>query len=440
MPLGSQQPNALDAYVEEGLRNNLGLAQQRLAVERSAAVVRQARGLYLPSLGIDARYTERHGNVLDLGDLVNPAYAALNELLQRQAFPTDVDAPLPLTQETRLRMTQPLFQPAIVANHRLARTQQRLQGAQLATAARRLAAEIRTAYLNYARSTRLAELYEGTLPLVAENLRVNERLVSNGRATPEAIFRARAERTEVEQQLAAAEERRGAARRYFNFLLDRPLDAPVDLVPDSVLAPRESVPLELALRAAGERREELRQVDLGVEAARAQERLAEASFLPSVVAAVDYGVQGDRYRFTGDRDFALATLSLQWNLFNGGQDRARRQQATIDGQRLRTQRLELERQIALEVRQAHETAEVAHASIATADARLASAAQSYRLAARRYAEGLASLVEFIDARTTYTNAGLNLILTTYDYYVRRVELDRAAALYPVSLDPATIDR
>jgi outer membrane protein TolC len=51
---------------------------------------------------------------------------------------------------------------------------------------------------------------------------------------------------------------------------------------------------------------------------------------------------------------------------------------------------------------------------------------------------MATLVELLDARTAFTAAGLNRIVTTYDYWTRRVELERAAALY--ALPPATDTR
>ena len=47
--------------------------------------MREARGRLLPSLSLDARYSEQSGT-LDLGDFVNPAYAALNQLTGRNDF------------------------------------------------------------------------------------------------------------------------------------------------------------------------------------------------------------------------------------------------------------------------------------------------------------------------------------------------------------------
>ncbi|HEV2734789.1 MAG TPA: TolC family protein, partial [Longimicrobiaceae bacterium] len=386
------QESPLDALVREGIRNNLGLRQERLEDARSEAAVRQARGLYLPAVSLDARYSRTSG-VLDIGDLVNPAYAALNQLTRSDAFPTDVDARLPLAQETKLRLTQPLFQPAVRENHRLARSLRGLQGAELAAATRQLAADVQAAYLGHASAVRVVETYRATLPLLDENLRVNERLVVGGRATSEGVYRARAERSETQQKLAEAERQRDAAARGLNFLLGRPLDAPVDVLPDSALDAAVEVPLDGALRSALAAREELAQADFGIRAAESQGRLARASYLPGVSLAVDYGVQGQRYRFGPDDDFAVASLVLQWSVFNGGQDAARGQAARLDTERARTRRAELERAVEMQVKQAWEAVASARTARAAADDRLAAARRTFELVSRRYEEGIAPHIE-----------------------------------------------
>lgn len=436
-PAPAATPATLDAYVNEAMRANLGLAEQRLMGDRADVAVRQAHGSYLPSIGFDASYAQSSGYVLDFGKLVDPAYERLNQLTPSAPYPTNVDLRLPLTQQTGLHLQQPLYQPAISATNELARTQRDQQDVQVQMSERRLAADVRTAYLNLARATRVEALYRETQPLVAENVRVSERLVANGSAAPDIVLRAQAEQSDVDQQLAAAAEHTSAAREYFNLLLDRPADGSIDVLSDSTLAAAFAgpiVPLDEALRTALNRREEFRQIDLGEDATKTQERLASAGTQPSVAASIDYGIQGSEYRISGDR-FAIATLNLQWNFFDGGQDAARRQEASIEGSLLRVQRRELERQVTLEVMQAREAAEVAQTAIATAKARQASAVRSFQLVSKRYAEGLATLVEFIDARTSATSAGINLIITTYDYYASRVEFDRAAALYPQQLPP-----
>ena len=426
----AQSSDPFADLVREAMKNNLALARERLADDQSEAAVRQARALYMPTLTFDARYSRTSG-VLDVGDLVNPAYQALNQITGSNRFPTDVDARLPLAQETRFRLGQPVFNPAIRANHDASKSLRGLQGAQLRTAMRRLAADIQTAWLQHASANRVVDVFRSTLALVGENVRVNERLLSAGSITPDAVLRARADLSEVEQQLAVAEERRDGARRAWNLLLNRPLETPVPPIDDAALAFDLPNAPDALVRSALTRREELEQTTWGERAAEARARAASGSFLPTVSLGVDYGLQGQDYRVGADNDVLIASVVVQWNLFNGGQDVARRQQAALEARRARTQREELARRIELEVRQSYDAARVAGSARVTAADRLAAARRAFELVARRRDEGLASQVEFIDARTAYTSAELNEVITRYAYAIRWVDLERAAALRSV---------
>jgi outer membrane protein TolC len=168
--------------------------------------------------------------------------------------------------------------------------------------------------------------------------------------------------------------------------------------------------------------------DFAISAANAQEKVATAAFLPSVAVALDYGVQGNTYEFDRDHDAVAASVVLEWNVFNGGRDEARRQQAAIGTSRARVARREAERRVELDVRQAYDALQVATAAIGTARDRAAAARRGFELVARRHAEGLASQLEFMDARTAHTRAELNLIVTQQTRAVRAADLERAAAL------------
>jgi outer membrane protein TolC len=426
-PAAAQQRDPFGDIVAEALRNNLGLAQERLATERAEAGVREARGRFLPSLALDARYSEQSGT-LNLGDVVNPAYEALNQVTGSQRFPTDLDITLPLRHESRVRLQQPLFDASILAGYSLARHLRDGQEWRRGAAARGIAASAQSAFLQVAAARSARQTWEATVALVRESERAAERLVSAGSATPDAVLRARAERADVEQRLAEARETVHAATRSFNQILRRDLDRPVAELPDSAVRFELTLTEEQAVASALDRREELGQAASGIRAAEAGVRLATASFLPSVSLALDYGFQGNELRFGADDDFAVASVVLSWNLFNGGRDRARREGARHEAERLRVRRTEAEDLIRLEVRQAWEAAVVARDAIATADAGLAAARRSFELVRRRWEEGLATQVEFLDARTTFTSAELNRSATLYRYAIRYVDLERAAAL------------
>ncbi|MGD8600665.1 MAG: TolC family protein [Gemmatimonadota bacterium] len=423
----SDDVTILNRVVDEALRNNLGLAQERLLVDRAEAERSEARGRYLPTVSIDGRYSEQSGSV-DLGEFVNPVYATLNQITGTSGFPTDLSVTLPYTYESRLRVLQPILNERARAGMTASSRALDGQRARSLAAARAAAAEAQTALLQVGAARGARRTWEATLELVEESERVAERLVEVGSATPDAVYRASAERSRVEQQVLESREREAAAARSFNRLVGRPFDAAVEDVPTSVLLRDIDLTEDEAVASALGRRDEIRAVEAGIDAARASSRLATAGFLPDVSLAFDYGFQGSDVTFARDSDFWMASLIVSWSLFDGGQDVARRSAAQADIRRMELQRDDTEDLIRLEVHQAYRAAVVAHGAIATADDQLAAARRTFELVRRRYEEGLATPVEFLDARTALTEAELNRVITVYSYAIRWVDLERAAGL------------
>ena len=434
-PAAAQRPDPLGSLVAEARRSNLALQAERFAELKAAALVREARGAYLPSLDLESRYSHLDG-VPNVGDLVNPAYAALNRITGTSQFPTNVDITLPQRQDSRLRLVQPLFNEQIRAGIAAAHGRYDAQRLVLAAAERQLAADVQLAYLQVATARRVTAIYEATLAVVQENERVAERLLSNGRATPDALYRARAERESVEQQLAEAREQLLAASRAFNHVLQRPLDQPVEEVPDSAFDAPLDLTADEAVAHALAGREELGQLDAGRRTADAGHRAATATYLPSVALAVDYGFQGTDIAFGPSNRYWTASVVVSWNLLNGGRDAARGAALSLESDRLRTQRHDVEQAITLEVRNAYDAAVTARDAIQTADARLEAARRGFELVRRRYEEGVASPIEFVDARTAFTSAELNRVLTAYRYAMKWVVLERVAALRDLTTSPS----
>jgi outer membrane protein TolC len=417
----------LDGYVSEAIKANLGLAQQRAQLARADAAVNEARSRYLPSLDLNARYSETSG-VVNIGDFINPAYQALNQITGEQRFPTNINATLPFKQESKLEVTLPIFNDAIGAANAAARAQRDLIGAGRKTAMRQLAADVQLAWLGYASLTQAVATLEATLPVLDENVRVSTRLIDAGQATPDALLRARAERSEVAQQLEDARRQRDAARRSFNLLRDKDADTPVTLANDSSLLAIDSLPLDALVQHALTHREELTQATNGIRLADAQRRAVDAGYLPSLALSASYGIQGNQYRISKRDDVALANFVLSWNLFSGGQTSARHEQAIALRNEADVRKREVERGVRLQVANAYDALRATRANLTTADDRLASAQRAFTLVQRRFAEGLATPIEFLSARSAFTSAAINQIITRFTFATRVVELERAAAL------------
>ena len=178
----------------------------------------------------------------------------------------------------------------------------------------------------------------------------------------------------------------------------------------------------------GPQRPELEALQAAAAAADDQRRLAQSAYLPEVSLAVDGGIQGTSYGVTGDRPFVMASVVLRWNLFNGFTDAARTEQAALTARRLRTQREETARRIRQQVLSAWDDVQIAQRSLQTAQARVRAARESFRITNRRAEEGRANPVTFLDARTTLTDAELNLSITRFELLTRLAELQFAAGL------------
>ena len=70
----------------------------------------------------------------------------------------------------------------------------------------------------------------------------------------------------------------------------------------------------------------------------------------------------------------------------------------------------------------------AEKAIVAAETRLKNAREGFRLVNRRYEEGQASLIEFIDARTTLTQAEENLIISRFNYLSCFAEFEKVTAI------------
>ena len=436
----------VEAYVNEGLRSNLGLQSEGLEVEKAAQALAEARARFFPELSLQARYTRAEGGrVIEfpIGDSLNPVYSTLNDLLAAQGrpapFPQIANVEIPFLreteQDTRLALRQPLYAPAISA---AVRAQSALLGAsnyRRMAIARALRRDITSSYVEWLKARSSTEIVAASEELLRENVRVNQSLFDNGKITEDQVLRARAELLQVEQQKREIANLTTQAQSYFNFLLNRDLLASVEVTsPPNALADRPSA-LEQLWADALHRRPEVGQVEQLKQASTEQVTVARKQKWPSLAFALDGGTQGEDYRFGEGYNFGTASLVFTWKLFDGGGDNARVRQAQATERQLVLRQEEVAQQIRLEVQQSFDRLQTARDSLATAQARAEAASAAFRIASRKRDEGVINQVEFIDARSTLTSAELNLNLTRFNVLARRADLEYATSSGDLPLDP-----
>ena len=128
----------------------------------------------MPRVNIEARYSRAGGGRLieiPVGDLMNPVYQTLNDLLetvgQPALFPTDLPNDyIPFLREeehdTKIRIVQPLFQPQIVHNYKMKKELKNIEADAKRGFARQLVNDIKTAYYNYLKTLQIQETSTGS--------------------------------------------------------------------------------------------------------------------------------------------------------------------------------------------------------------------------------------------------------------------------------------
>ncbi|MBN1198456.1 MAG: TolC family protein, partial [Bacteroidales bacterium] len=328
-------------------------------------------------------------------------------------------------------LRQPLFRPDIFFNYRIQKDLSEVVSIDVEIYKRELVKEIKTAYFNYLKTVKALTLLEQTLDVVKENVRVNESLYANDKVTLDVVYRSRAELSKVERQLTEAHDFHERAKSYFNFLLNKPLKSEINVMDDHALQIRNPIPEEEALSTALANREELQQVTKYQNVSANNLRRYQYNKAPTLGLGVDYGIQGENYSLSPESDFLFASVVMQWSIFKGFENRSKIREASISQDILEEKYKEVENQIRLQVTDAWYGEVTARETVKTSLSENESASKAFELISKRYYQGQSSLLEFMDARTDMTTAGLSLIIARYDYEISLAELERIVSTYPI---------
>jgi outer membrane protein len=181
-------------------------------------------------------------------------------------------------------------------------------------------------------------------------------------------------------------------------------------------------------------RPEILESDAQISAAQKGIQYAKRSQLPSFGLQLQYIYQPDATIFVPQHQ-AVATLSLNIPIFDGGVAAAREQQAKADASSAVTARRSAVDQVTLDVQQAYVAIAEARDRVQVTEAEVAQAREAYRLSRVRFMAGVSQTptvspqLELSNAEVSLTVAETNRLNALYDYNVARCQLDRAIGRY-----------
>ena len=325
--------------------------------------------------------------------------------------------------EGRLALTQNLFSLSLIQKWRAARTNVEVASLDAETQKMDTMAIVALAYLEALRVQKAVRARKADVKLNHALLRLAMERKAVGMATTLDVTRAKVQLENEKQRLLIARNAYGSATLNLIRGIGLPFDAKVSLTDTLKLVPVTAQPVDEALRIARAHRVELK-------AQKKRERLAALRLssvtmerVPSLTGSGDVGMIGNQPANALVTDNVQILLSVP--LFDGGQlnGRISEQRSVVLQESIRTR--DVEKQIALEVRDALLTLESTQQQVTVAQEGLRLAFQELHLARQRFAVGVATNIEVTDAQTSVAQARDNLIEALFNFNASRVDLARA---------------
>jgi outer membrane protein len=358
---------------------------------------------------------------------------------------------------------QALWSPAAVAELRSAEAQREAVLAGVRQDALTVADSVRQAYLGALLAAEQAAVLARSVARATVDAEEAARRVAQGVAAVPERLAAEVEAENLRTDLIEARTRAETTVDFVKFVLDLPLAQPVILV-ESLRVDDDYGAADVALPGvvaeALQRRRDVRQARLALDAEQARADAARGRRRPAITAFVDVNVMGnvpdDRARVRTDPlrpfdveeeqrgflsgDFwdlgANAGVRVGWNILGGGRLRAQERLADIAVQAAALRVEQVTSRVELEVRQALRELQAAAARARIQEANVERAERSYTMTAERVGQGVAASLERREASTQLDRSRLALAQARHDYLAARSRLRAAAG---VGLEDALLD-
>ena len=171
----SQTSSVLEVYIQEGLKQNLGLKQERLEIEKSVENINQAKSNFMPKVTFSPTYSLAAGGrrlEFPIGDLLNPVYSTLNQLTKSSNFPQVENVNQQLApnnfHDTKLSFQYPIFNTDIRYNLLIQRDLVSAQEAKKRVLENEIRYSITIAYLQYLQTLEAQKIYQVSRTLLTD--------------------------------------------------------------------------------------------------------------------------------------------------------------------------------------------------------------------------------------------------------------------------------
>jgi outer membrane protein TolC len=402
-PARAQEPPTvtLSEAIELALRAQPAIVQARGAVRSAQAGSREVLGAWLPSLSATSSWSRSQvtSSVNAEGISFTPPANSY-----RAGWNASID----------------LFDGfSRFAERRAARADLDAADANLTNQEFQVTLQVKETFFNALAADELVRVSDTRIRRAEEQLKVAKDKLAAGSATRSDTLRSAVEVGNARLQFLTAQTSQASTRASLARLVG--FDGPVQPVSDSALF--DFTPLDTAalrgelLRSAPS----IVAAEAGAKAAEASVAVTRAQYFPTIRGSFNQNWTGTAVGALEDR--WSASVSLNWNLFNGFAREASITRSAVTRESARAEAEDSRRLASAQLTQQLATLASSRAQIDISTGSLAAATEDLRVVQERYRLGAATIVEVLTSQEALDQAEVNLIRARLDFLVARAQLE-----------------
>ncbi len=176
-------------------------------------------------------------------------------------------------------------------------------------------------------------------------------------------------------------------------------------------------------------RQDVKEIEAGVEKAAGGVQLAGNSYLPTVYGSATYQRNDRDIPFGRDNDAWMVSANLRWELFDGLRRNSETGKARLQQQAAAEFLANYRSEVVLQVKEASMRIEEAGKRLDVARYGLQDAEEVVRLLGKRFENSLSTMVELLDAQTALNKARAQVVENESNYALATARLYQAAGIF-----------
>ncbi|HPG84771.1 MAG TPA: TolC family protein [bacterium] len=388
---------------------------------KANAQVGEAKSGAFPQLtasGQYMRYIKKQVMFLPPGNAINPTdKTLLFEIGSNNAYSGAV------------QLSQALFSRKVGVALQIAKTYRQLAAESYSAAQQAVVRDTRKAFYQILLAQKLVEANRQGLEVIQANYTNIQAQYRVGAAAEYDLLRAEVQLANTEPLVISAENGYQLAVNTLKNLLAIPLDQPVVIAGELSY---EELPAEVAKQAEAQAlavNPAIKQLSLQEQMLDRNISIEKADNFPTLYAVGSYiwQSQDNTFKF-GNYNWANtvnAGVSLSYPLFDGFRTRNRVQQAKVERNKVRYNRLKMEEGLRVQIQAGALRMAEARQRMSGQEKTIEQAQKAVRIAQTRFKSGVGTQLELLDAQVAMTRSQTNYAQALYDYLVSKTEWEFA---------------